>query len=100
MCKDFMKLIEVQPYFKIKRYVSSLEQKNVEETRNIYLYDHKIVTKHREFPIEQVMDMSYRKFGKMGGLLYLHTTRGVYSYNVKSSPQSFIETFKNHVKTD
>lgn len=95
-----MKPIEIQPYYKIERYVSSLEQKDVEDKRNLYLYDDKVVSKHREFSIEQIIDMSYREFGKTGGLLYLHTTHGVYSYNVKESPQRFINTFKKHIGVD
>ena len=93
-----MKPIEVQPYFKIKREVSSLEQKDIEQQRYIYLYEDKVVTKHREFPIDQVMDVSYRKFGKQGGLLYLHTLKGVYPYNVKSSPHTFMNALKEHLQ--
>lgn len=92
-----MEPIDVQPYYKIQREVSSIEQKNVELERNIYLYHDKIVTQHREFPMNQILDMSYRKFGKSGGLLYLHTLRGVFSYHVKSSPQRFIDSYKEYI---
>ena len=88
-----MKPIAIQPYFKIRREVSSIEQRDIEEQRNLYLYDDKIITEHREFPMEQVLDVSYREFGKKGGLLYLHTLKGVFSYQVKSTPKSFIDAF-------
>ncbi len=88
-----MQIIAQQPYVKIVRQVRSLEQKDVEEQRYLYLYPDKIVTKYREFPIENVLDMSYRFSGDRG-LLYLHTLQGVYSYIIKSSPQSFVEAFK------
>lgn len=94
----YMYLIAEQPYFKVQREVSSIEQRDVEYERTIYMYNEKIVTQHREFSIENVLDMSYRVIGKEGGLLYLHTNKGVYSYTVKSSPQQFINAFKEHVK--
>ncbi|MFB4168821.1 hypothetical protein [Virgibacillus sp. JSM 102003] len=93
-----MYLIAKQPYVKVQREVSSIEQRDVEYERIIYMYDEKIVTQHREFSIENVLDMSYRVVGKTGGLLYLHTIKGVYSYTVKSSPQQFIDAFKEHLK--
>lgn len=93
-----MYLIAEQPYVKVQREVSSIEQRDVEYERVIYMYNEKIVTQHREFSIENVLDMSYRVVGKTGGLLYLHTNKGVYAYTVKSSPQQFIDAFKEHLK--
>ncbi|RLL42710.1 hypothetical protein D8M04_14235 [Oceanobacillus piezotolerans] len=93
-----MYLIAKQPYVKVERIVRSIEQINIEHERTMYLYNEKIVTEHREFHIKDVMDMSYRIVGGKGGLLYLHTSNGVYSYTVKSSPNRFIEEFKNHIK--
>ncbi|WP_083443639.1 hypothetical protein [Ornithinibacillus contaminans] len=94
-----MGLLAKQEYIKMERKVSSIEQMDIEHKRYLHLYDDKITSKHREFPIEKVLDISYRKIGEEGaGLLYLHTIRGVYSYTVKSSPMHFIETFKKHVQ--
>lgn len=92
-----MNLIDVQPYYKVQREVSSIDQKNIELERHLYLYPDKVVTEHREFSINEIMDMSYRQFGKTGGLLYLHTLRGVFSYNVKVSPQTFIDSYKEYI---
>ncbi|WP_244986999.1 hypothetical protein [Oceanobacillus caeni] len=69
----------------------------VEHQRTIYLYDNRIVTEHREFPIKDVLDISYRFIGGDGGLLYLYTSCGVYSYIVKSSPEDFVQTCKEHI---
>lgn len=93
-----MSLIAVQPYVKVQREVGSLEQRRVEQERTLYLYEEKIVTQHREFPLHQVLDISYRKVGKEGGLLYLHTSRGVFPYTVKSTPVKFINAFKKQEK--
>lgn len=91
-----MYLIAVQPYIKVKREVNSIAQRNIEDERNLYLYSDKIVTKHRTFEIQDVLDISYRTIGGEGGLLYLHTIGGLYSYTVKTSPQEFIDAFKEH----
>ena len=93
-----MEWIAKQPYIKIQREVNSIEQKDVEQERFIYLYQDKVVTKRREFPLPDVLDMSYREIAGEGGLLYLHTMAGVYSYTVKSSPGEFIEVFKEQRK--
>lgn len=93
-----MYLIAEQPYIKVEREVNGLEKIETELNRTIYLYDEKVVTQHREFPIRDVMDISFRVIGGDGGLLYLHTSKGVFSYTVKSSPQPFIDAFKERIK--
>ncbi len=93
-----MCLIAQQPYVKVERQVNSTEQIDIERERTIYLYDNRVVTKHREFPIQDVFDMSFRQVAGKGGILYLHTSQGVFSYTVKSSPTNFIQLFKDHIK--
>lgn len=89
-----MEWIAKQQYVKVQREVIDLEQKDIEHERFIYLYPDRVVTKHRTFPIQEVMDMSYRKIAGEGGLLYLHTIGGVFSYTVKTSPGKFVEAFR------
>jgi len=89
-------LLAVQPYAKVQRDVSSVKQVQREEMREIRLYTDRIETKHHTFPIQDVLDMSYYALGNKGGLLYLHTIRGVYSYHVYQTPQAFIDSFKTH----
>lgn len=93
-----MYLIAEQQYVKVERIVSSISQVDTEHQRTMYLFNEKLVTKHREFPIQDIIDMSYRSIGGKGGLLYVHTTNGVYSYTVKSSPLPFLNAFKKYVK--
>lgn len=88
-----MELIATQPYIKVLREVSSVHQQDVEEERTLYLYADKIITKHRQFPIEHVTDISYRGFGTEAGLLYIHTNSGIFTYTVKSSAEKFIRSF-------
>lgn len=88
-----IKPLAKQPYIKIEREVSSIQQKDTEDKRTLYLYEDKVVTKRRKFPIENVTDISYREFGKDAGLLYIHTSSGVFTYTVKTSTKEFINAF-------
>lgn len=93
-----MSLIAQHPYIKTERKVTSIEQFEIEHNRTIYLYTDKVVTQNREFRIKDVMDFSYRKIANQGGILYLHTVQGVYTYIVKSSPEAFIRAYRAHFK--
>ena len=93
-----MNLIAQHPYFKVKRTVTGTEQFEIDYDRIIYLYKDKVVTQNREFPINIVMDFSYRKIANQGGILYLHTLQGVYTYIVKSSPEAFIDAYRAYFK--
>ncbi|WP_438350517.1 hypothetical protein ACP8HI_07670 [Paenibacillus sp. FA6] len=89
-----MTWIAKQSYYKIHRKVTSTEQTTVVHERSMYLYEHKVMTQYRSFPIEDVFDMSYRKMGGEGGFLYLHTKQGVYPYSIRTDPREFINAFK------
>jgi len=93
-----MFLIAKHPYIKIERKVTSTGQYEIEHGRCICLYNDRVVTQNREFPMNHVMDFSYREITNQGGILYLHTIQGVYTYIVKSSPEAFIEAYKSNVK--
>ncbi|MBS4223712.1 hypothetical protein [Lederbergia citrea] len=91
-----MDLIAAQPYITVHREINSIEQIAFEQERTINLFNDKIVTQQHEFHLQEVLDISYRKIGNEGGLLYLHTSAGLHSYIVKTSPQQFIESFKEY----
>jgi len=93
-----MNLLAQHPYIKIERKITSTGKYEVEHNRCISLYKDRVVTKHREFPIEDVIDFSYREITHKSGILYLHAAQGVYAYTVKSSPENFIKTFKEYFK--
>lgn len=90
-----MELIAQQPYVKVEKKVDGLAQVITESNRMIYLYREKVVTQHREFPIHIVSGFSYRPIANEGGTLYLHSTRGVFAYTVKSSPEAFIRAYQD-----
>jgi hypothetical protein len=90
-----MEYIAKHPYYKVEREVTAIEQKNIEYERMLYLYEDKIKTYRREFPAEQVFDISYREVTAGEAILYLHTSRGVFSYPTKEDPTDFISAFKD-----
>ncbi|MNV86723.1 hypothetical protein D3C71_1807760 [compost metagenome] len=90
-----MNWIAELPYYKVEREVNGIEQKTIIQDRLMQLYDDRLVTRHREFPIHEVHDISYRIMGGEHGFLYLHTLQGVYSYTVKCDPEAFIEAFRS-----
>lgn len=92
-----MDVLATQRYSKVVRKVTKLEKTAVEDKRMLYLYPDRLVTAYREFPIHEIIDMSFREVGGSGGLLYVHTVGGVFSYTVESSPMEFIRTFKDYV---
>lgn len=92
-----MRFLATQSYSKIHREVTSIGKKEVEDKRTMYLYPDKITTAYHVFPLEEVNDLSFRKVGKAGGLLYVHTNSGIFSYTVATSPVEFIRTYKIHV---
>ncbi|MEK4628537.1 MAG: hypothetical protein ABS944_12985 [Solibacillus sp.] len=93
-----MSLIAQHPYIKVERKVTSIEQFEIEHNRIIYLYKDKVVTQNREFPIKYVTDFSYREIANQGGILYLHTLQGVFTYIVKTSPEAFITAYRAYFK--
>ena len=92
-----MDVIAKQPYIKMIRKVSSVKQIDIEHERYIQLFPDKIMTEHREFLLPDVFDLSFRKIGEEGGILFIHTNHSVYSYTVKSSPEAFIQTCKMYI---
>ena len=93
-----MKLLAEHPYVKVERKVANFKQENIEHERIISLYEEKVVTQHRVFPMSIVTDFSFRTIANEGGFLYLHTLRGVYTYQVKTSPEAFIDTYRTYFK--
>ncbi|WP_078594838.1 hypothetical protein [Evansella clarkii] len=94
-----MSCIKTQSYVKVERFVNSIEQTNVEKEKTMELYEDKIVTALDEFKLKTVFDISYRTIKGEEGWLYLHTTKGVFPYIVKTDPYPFIEAFREVQKT-
>ncbi|TXC93113.1 hypothetical protein FS935_02670 [Metabacillus litoralis] len=90
-----MEIIAKIPYVIVNRKIEDNTQLHKEEEHKITLSCERVVTSFDSFLLEEVLDISFRFFSSEEmGLLYLHTTKGMYSYTVKTSPQHFIEQFK------
>lgn len=89
-----MSIIAQHPYVKVIRTVSFSEQTRQEEQRMLTLYADRLTTRHREFTLDNIHDMSYRPLGKTGGIFYLHTSSGLFTYQVKDEPTTLIEQFQ------
>jgi hypothetical protein len=83
------------PYIIITRSIENNIQFQREEEHAITLSSQRVCTSFDSFLLDEVLDISYRFFSKEMGFLYLHTTKGMHAYAVKTSPQSFIEIFKS-----
>lgn len=81
-------------YQKVGRELSEDGQHAIVQERTMYMYRDGIATKYRRFRIVEVLDMSYRSIGTEGGLFYLHTTRGVFTYMVAVDPVDFMARFR------
>ncbi|MBO2944291.1 hypothetical protein JJQ72_09960 [Paenibacillus sp. F411] len=86
--------LAVQPYYKVVRRVEATEQIVQEEDRELLMSPQCIESQNRTFNMKDVFDISYRNLGASGGMLYLHTRFGVYSYLVREDPSPFIKEFK------
>ncbi|MDY0394439.1 hypothetical protein ACFSMW_08370 [Virgibacillus halophilus] len=88
-----MSLKAVLPYFEVIREVKSVEQIDTEEERLLKLYKDKVTSKHHTFLLHEVMDMTFRKFGK-AGLLYVYTNSGIFTFKLKIKPDEFLKTYR------
>lgn len=82
------------PYFTVERSINWFEQKHQQSSNTILLFQDSIKTEQNTFSLEHVHDLSYRPFSNGTGLFYLHTNRGVFTFEVKTSPNEFIESYR------
>lgn len=87
-------LIHSISYVSIQRVVDRLEQTYLKSFHSIHLFQDRITTSQRTFPLEHVFDLSYRPFSGQTGLFYLHTHEGVFTFEVVDNPDRFIKLFK------
>lgn len=93
-----MKILAKHPYIKVIREVTKLEKKETKENRELILYPNKLTTRHREFQIESLIKVATRKIGKDGGLIFIHTRSGLFSYTVEQIDENFIHTVNNLIR--
>ncbi|WP_339251169.1 hypothetical protein NSQ43_14010 [Sporosarcina sp. FSL W8-0480] len=81
-------------YFTVNRSIDWFEQKHQQSSNTIQLFQDSIKTEQNTFSLEHVHDLSYRPFSNGTGLFYLHTNRGVITFELKTNPNEFIESYR------
>lgn len=82
------------PYVKVIRRIRNNSQQIIETEQFLTLYEDKILSANDKFMMEDILDMSYRSLNERTGLLYFHTIRGLYSFQLKTDPDAFISEYK------
>ena len=87
-------------YIEVERQIDFFYQmKQVEKRFELQLTMDGIITERHKFRLQHVYDVSHKPFSFGGGLLYLHTNQGVFSFQIQESPLHFIQGFKS-LKTE
>lgn len=84
-------------YLKVDRRIEDNEQVYEENEQYIRMYHDRITTASDIFYLGDILDISFKKMSGMKGFLYLHTTRGVYSYFTHAKPDRLLKVY-NEIK--
>lgn len=95
MNESVKQTISTLSYISVERIMGWYDQKTERTMHSIHLYTDSISTSNNTFRLEHVHDMSYKPFSSGTGFFYLHTTQGVFTYEVETDPTNFIRTYKN-----
>ncbi|MEI4770227.1 hypothetical protein WAX74_11335 [Psychrobacillus sp. FJAT-51614] len=83
-------------YIEIERQIDFyFQQKQIELQYELHLSMEGIKSARHQFELQHVHDVSHKSFSFGGGILYLHTNQGVFSYKIQEDPNPFIQTFKS-----
>lgn len=93
-----VEVIASHPYIKVIREVTGLEKTETKDKRELQLYQTKLTTRHREFKIEELIDVATRQIGEDGGLIFIHTISGLFSYTVEEIDETFIHSVNNLIR--
>lgn len=81
-------------YLKVNRRIVDNEQIYEENEQFITMYHDRITTASDIFYIHDILDITFKNMSGMKGFLYLHTTRGVYSFYTNAKPDRLIRAYK------
>lgn len=83
-------------YIEIERKIDFyFQMQQIEIQHKLQLNSEKIISTSHQFELSNVHDISHKTFSFGGGILYLHTNQGVFSYNIQVNPATFIHAFKS-----
>jgi hypothetical protein len=86
--------ISYMPFVKVHRMIKNGQLMVWEERHTIKLTVQYVETPSHQFSLENVHDVSFKEFSTKEGILYLHTSQGVFPFQVKERPHWFINRFK------
>ncbi|MBM7579039.1 hypothetical protein [Jeotgalibacillus terrae] len=82
----------------ITRKIEWEEQHIIEHESFLHLYPQKLTDDSNEFYFHEILDLSYKESMRSFGLLYVHTTKGLFPYKVRENPISFIRIVEEKIK--
>ncbi|PPA69780.1 hypothetical protein [Jeotgalibacillus proteolyticus] len=88
-----IKALASHGYTIITRKIEWEEQHIIEHTHELQLFENRIVDHANQFPLAEILDISYKSSRQSYGLLYIHTIKGLFPYKVKEHPSAFIEKY-------
>ena len=77
-----------------KKTVGWIEQTISTTIGSLTLHEDEIVSLENKFPIQSILDCSYRPFSDGSCLFYLHTIQGVRSFHVNVDPSYFLSAYR------
>lgn len=87
-------------YTDTERFIEAGEMKIVHNKCHLHLFENGLATSESDFPLTNVWDVSYKSFSSDANLLYLHTHKGVITYQVYEDPAEFVKAFKKLKNSD
>lgn len=93
-------LLSTITYVNTERSIEACELKITKSEFDLHLYEDVLVSPTATLNLTNVWDISYKSFSDDANLLYLHTHRGVVTYNVPNDPRTFVTVFKKIKNAD
>lgn len=81
-------------YLRVDRRIVENEQVYEENEQFIRMYHDRVTTDSDIFYLQDILDITFKSMSGMKGFLYLHTTRGVYSYFTLMKPDHLLKVYK------
>ncbi|MFZ4451906.1 hypothetical protein [Salibacterium aidingense] len=86
--------LDRQEIIHVEQTIEWLEKKQKEYSDWLYLYEDSLKTSFHHYSLREVFDISYRWTPGQIGFLYIHTTAGVRTFQIKTDPSGFITSFQ------
>ncbi|MFB1051600.1 hypothetical protein [Paraliobacillus sp. JSM ZJ581] len=88
-----MSKLATQTYIVVERKIEKNQQCIMQDEYTLTLHNHCIQSASQQFSIHNVYDITYRKVN-INYFLYLHTNKGVTTFQTIENPDAFVESFK------